>query len=427
MSDSQILNKAPPIPADCFDPRSGLVPIADAERIILDSVAASSRTEVVQLSDCLNRVLARPAHAAIDVPPHANAAMDGFALAGKSLPSQGVRHFKIAGTAYAGKPWTSPCPEGQTVRVMTGAVMPDGTDTVVIQEDVAVSDGTAVIGSGRQPHQNVRHAGEDLRFGSVALDAGTRLGPADLGVLASLGAGRVEVFRQPVAAVFSTGDELRTAGEPLDKGQIYDSNRYVLLALLQQSGIKTLDLGVIPDNPEQTRLALEQASKSADVIISSGGVSTGSADYVINTLRELGDLNLWRIAIRPGRPLAFGRIGDAIFFGLPGNPVAVMVTFYRLVQPSLRKLRGEAELDPPPTMQARAATRFRKKPNRAEVYRAILTEDEDGNATVASTGQQGSGLLSSMSRANCFVLLDDEEQTAEPGDMVKVQLFEGIF
>ena len=260
----------------------------------------------------------------------------------------------------------------------------------------------------------------------VAVESGLKLGPAELGVLASTGIGRVEVIRKPVAAVFSTGDELKNAGEPLEPGSIYDSNRYVLMGLLQNCGADVINLGVIPDNQEDTLEALSSASKKVDLIVTSGGVSTGSADFVINALQQLGSVDLWRIAIRPGRPFAFGRIGDALFFGLPGNPVAVMVTFYRLLQPALHKLMGDRNLSPAPVLKARATTRFRKKPNRSEVYRAILSRDDEGDPIVASTGQQGSGLLSSMSQANCFVLLDDDATTANPGDMVDVQPFHGL-
>jgi len=245
--------------------------------------------------------------------------------------------------------------------------------------------------------------------------------------MAYRGRGRVEVYRQLTAAVFSTGDELKMAGEPLGHGQIYDSNRFLLLAMLQRSGLRTVDLGIISDNREQTLASLKSASESADIIITSGGVSTGSADYVVDAVRELGQLNLWRIAVRPGRPFAFGRVGDSAVFGLPGNPVAVMVTYHLLVQPALRKMQGESVTGPPPIVHARAATRFRKKPNRTELYRAVIGRDEEGNPIVSSTGYQGSGLLSSMSQANCFVILEDDEKTAMPGDLVKVQLFDGIF
>ena len=413
-------------PTDCFDPRTGLVPIAEAEKQVLEHVVPIKTTQVVSLPEALGRVLTHPATSPINVPPHANAAMDGFALAGSALPAEGSRNFHIVGESLAGKPWSGTCETDQTVRVTTGAMMPENTDTVVIQEDVKVTGDQATIKAGYKPHANVRLAGEDLVQHQVAVESGLKLGPAELGVLASTGIGRVEVIRKPVAAVFSTGDELKNAGEPLEPGSIYDSNRYVLMGLLQNCGADVMNLGVIPDNQEDTLEALSSASKKVDLIVTSGGVSTGSADFVISALQQLGSVDLWRIAIRPGRPFAFGRIGDALFFGLPGNPVAVMVTFYRLLQPALHKLMGDRNLSPAPIVKARATTRFRKKPNRSEVYRAILSRDDEGDPIVASTGQQGSGLLSSMSQANCFVLLDDDATTANPGDMVDVQPFHGL-
>ena len=402
------------------------MPIAEAEKQVLEHVVPIKTTQVVSLPEALGRVLTHPATSPINVPPHANAAMDGFALAGSALPAEGSRKFHIVGESLAGKPWSGTCETDQTVRVTTGAMMPENTDTVVIQEDVKVTGDQATIKAGYKPHANVRLAGEDLVQHQVAVESGLKLGPAELGVLASTGIGRVEVIRKPVAAVFSTGDELKNAGEPLEPGSIYDSNRYVLMGLLQNCGADVMNLGVIPDNQEDTLEALSSASKKVDLIVTSGGVSTGSADFVISALQQLGSVDLWRIAIRPGRPFAFGRIGDALFFGLPGNPVAVMVTFYRLLQPALHKLMGDRNLSPAAILKARATTRFRKKPNRSEVYRAILSRDDEGDPIVASTGQQGSGLLSSMSQANCFVLLDDDATTANPGDMVDVQPFHGL-
>ncbi len=411
---------------DCFDPHSGLIPLAVAEQSINEAVIPIQETEVVLLANSVGRILAHTVKSNIDVPPHANSAMDGYAIAAQSLPEIGTKRFRVAGTALAGKPWTKPCSENEVVRVMTGAVMPQNTDTVIIQEDVDVANEVALIRAGHKPYQNVRLAGEDLKCNEPALQEGIRIGAAEMGVLASTGIGRVEVIRKPVAAIFSTGDELANAGEQLRPGAIYDSNRYVLMGLLEKTGMEVRNLGIIPDEERKTVELLRKASEDADIIITSGGVSTGSADYVINALLELGKLRLWRIALRPGRPFAFGKIDKAYFFGLPGNPVAVMVTFYRLVQPALRKLMGASESYPVPIVQARAATKFRKKPNRSEIYRAVLSHDENQNPVVSITGHQGSGLLRSMSYANCFVLLDDDDETIYPGDIVNVQLFSGL-
>jgi len=411
---------------DCFDLTSGLVPIEEAERRVLENIRPLTSTEIIDLPEALSRVLAKPAKSKINVPPHANSAMDGFAIAGKHLPSSGSKDFCIVGEALAGTPWNQRLDNNETVRVTTGAVMPSGADTVIIQEDVEVTGNVAVIRAGHRCGQNVRSAGEDLKQHDVAVAEGTLIGPAELGVLASIGIGRVEVVRKPVVAIFSTGDELKNAGEPLNKGAIYDSNRYVLMGLLKRAGLSVMNLGIIPDNEQSTLNALADASAKADAVITSGGVSTGSADYVIKALQQLGQVNLWRIAIRPGRPFAFGRIGQAPFFGLPGNPVAVMVTYYRLVLPALRKLMGMRNLHPVATLKAKAASSFRKKPNRAEVYRAVLTYDHDGTPVVSSTGQQGSGLLHSMSEANCLVLLDEDAGAVKPGDLVNIQMFDGL-
>lgn len=411
---------------DCFDPRSGLVPIAEAAKRILSEIKAIEDSEYVDINNAVGRILADTVYSSMNVPPHSNSAMDGYAVSAKAMPETGNKEFSVVGTALAGKPWMGKCQSNQVVQVMTGAVMPEGTDTVIIQEEVSIQGRTAILSAKFKPGQNVRAAGEDIEKGTVALSSGEKIGAAEMGVLASIGTEQVRVIRKPVAAIFSTGDELKVPGQSLEPGNIYDSNRYVLVGLLQQAGLEVSNLGIIPDNPERTMNSLANASKQADVIITSGGVSTGSADYVINALQELGEINLWRIALRPGRPFAFGTIGNTLFFGLPGNPVAVMVTFYQLVKPALQKLMGARELNSVPLMKAKAISRFRKKPNRTEVYRAALSHDEQGNPVVSASAAQGSGLLSSMSRANCFVLLDDDAETVLPGDLVDVQLFTGL-
>ncbi len=413
-------------PADCFDPRLGLMPLAEARRRVLESVTPVAEVEMLALDVALDRVLAGELVSPMDVPPHTNAAMDGFAVAGGSLPSQGTRSYRLVGTALAGAPYRGAVGEGETVRVMTGAVMPAGTDTVVIQENVEQSDRAVVVPAAVRPGENVRDAGEDIRAGSTVLGAGTVLGPAELGVIASLGLAQVGVRRRVRVGVFSTGDELRAPGEPLERGMIYDSNRQVIKAMLRRLGAGVEDMGVIRDRREDVMSALERARAGVDVIITSGGVSTGTADYVTDALRRLGEIDVWRIAIRPGRPFAHGLLGDTLFFGLPGNPVAVMVTFYQLVQPALRRLMGQANIDPVPLVQARTLSRLRKRPHRTEVYRGILERDASGAVTVRSTGSQGSGVLSSMSAANCFVILPDDAASVEVGAVVDVQPFDGI-
>ncbi len=412
---------------DCFEAGPELVPVADAFSRILERIQTVAEIETVDLFNALDRVLAEDIVATFDVPPHTNSAMDGYAVAGSELPSSETKAFCIAGTAYAGAPFNGELRRDEAVRIMTGAIMPAGTDTVVIQENVEVDGEQVKIGPGNETGQNTRAVGEDIRKGQVVLAKGTRIAPPECGVIASLGLDSVKVTRRLKVAVMSTGNELRSAGETLRPGTIYDSNRYLLHAMLCNLGADVIDLGIIRDEPQLIQDALRRGGEQADVIISSAGVSTGQADYVSETLAKTGDLTVWRIAIRPGRPFAQGCIHGTEFFGLPGNPVAVIVTFYQLVQPALRLMMGDTNIEPAAILQAECTTRFRKKTGRSEVYRAILERDQTGKTTVRSTGKQGSGLLTSVSTANCFVLLDHDAESVEPGNMVDVQPFYGLF
>jgi molybdopterin molybdotransferase len=384
----------------------------------------------VALRDALGRILAEPIVSPMNVPGHTNSAMDGYALAGTDLPVEHSRRLPVLGTAWAGRPFDGQVASGSAVRIMTGAVMPQGTDTVIMKEQVeeqSDQQGEAiVIGAGHRVGQNVREAGEDVAVGCRLLDAGERIMPAELGLLASLGIGEVSVKRRLRVAFFSTGDELRSLGETLGPGDVYDSNRYTLYGMLARLGVEVIDMGVVRDEPEAVRDAFLEAARVGDAIISTGGASTGEADYVTETLTQLGEVRFWRIAIRPGRPLAFGRVGDAVFFGLPGNPVAVMVTFYQFVQPALTRMMGSSDPRPNPTVRATCVSRLRKKPGRVEFYRAILERDSQGRTTVRSTGKTGSGLLHTMSDANCFIILPEEGENVEPGAEVEVQPFFGL-
>jgi len=402
------------------------LPVAEARRRILEAIQPVRGTESLALRSALGRILARDLHAPFDVPGHTNSAVDGYALAGAGLPDNGEREFPIVGTAWAGQPIEGSVADGQCVRIMTGAPMPVGTDTVVMQEHVRAGSKAVRIGSGHRTGQNVRLAGEDLTRGSLALGTGKRLTPADLGLLASLGIAEVPVYRRVRVAFFSTGDELRSIGEPLVAGAIYDSNRYTLHGMLQQLGVEIVDLGVVRDTREAVRSAFRDAAAVADAIITSGGVSVGDADFVKETLDAMGNVGFWQIAMKPGRPLAFGHVSRAAFFGLPGNPVAVMVTFYQFVQPALQHMMGENPVNAPPLFPARSLSRFRKEPGRTEFQRAILERDANGELLVRSTGTQGSGILRSMSLANCFVVLPDEAGNVEPGMPVMVQPFFGL-
>jgi molybdopterin molybdotransferase len=309
---------------------------------------------------------------------------------------------------------------------MTGAVLPDATDTVVMQEHVRLEGSSAVVEAGHRAGQNVRAVGEDMRRGALAVAAGTLLQPAQLGLLASLGVGQVLVKRRPRVAIFSTGDELRPLGEPLGPGQIYDSNRHALHGVLARLGVEVIDLGNVADTRDDTLRAFEAAAAQADAIVTSGGVSVGDADYVTETLRRYGQVGFWKVAIKPGKPIAFGRVGRAYFFGLPGNPVSAMVTFYQLVQPALRALQGAADADSPILLRATCESRLRKQPGRLEFQRGILSRSPSGAYTVRSAGHQGAATLLSMSGANCFIILPLEQGDVAPGTEVEVQPFAGL-
>ena len=419
------MNTPEPLP-DCYEGDPDLLPPGEATRRIRAHVRPVNATETVAVIDTLGRVAARDVVSPMDVPGHTNSAMDGYACAGDSLPDRAPRWYEVAGTAYAGKPFGGPVGPSQAVRIMTGAVMPDGADTVVMQEHVEVDSSRVRIPPGVKAGQHVRQAGEDIAAGAVVVPRGRRVMPAEMGLLASLGVAEIEVYRTLRVAYFSTGDEIRSPGAPFEPGLVYDSNRFTMHGMLGRLGVDIVDLGIVPDRRDAVLDAFREASACADIVLSSGGASTGEADYVKEALGELGQVGFWRIAIRPGRPLAFGLLGDSVFFGLPGNPVAVMVTFYQFVEPAIRAASGEADTRPRPAMEARCTTRLRKKPGRIEYYRAVLDRDESGALVVRSTGKSGSGLLHTMSDANCFIVLPEDGTTVEPGTMVAVQPFFGL-
>ncbi len=329
----------------------------------------------------------------------------------------------MIGVAAAGQPFAGTVGAGQCVRILTGASVPVGADSVVMQEQVVRVGDVVTIPAGQQPGQHVRQAGEDIRAGDVALRGGTRLQPAELGMLASLGVGEVAVRRRPRVAFFSTGDELRNAGEPLEPGQIYDSNRYTIHAMLSRLNVEAIDMGIVRDEEAAVEQALNEAAQRGDAIVTSGGVSVGDADYVTRTLERTGSVGFWKVAMKPGRPLAFGRVGEALFFGLPGNPISAMATFYQLVRPALQALAGLPHPGAALTVTAVALDPFRKKPGRREFQRGVLEQGDDGRLVVKSTGRQGSGILSSMSAANCFIVLPEEAGPVAVGDTVHVQPF----
>jgi len=393
-------------------------------------VTPLQQTETVDLKAALGRVLATDVVSPIDVPAHDNSAMDGYALDGSQLqPGQHLR-LQVVGTALAGKAWSGSLGPGQCLKIMTGAVMPLGLDTVAPQEMVRV-EGTQITlpADALQRGDNRRFRGEDLRQGHAALLAGTAIGPAALGLLASLNIAQATVCRRLRVAFFSTGDEILSLGQAPREGAVYDSNRYTLYGLLSRMGVEVLDMGVVRDDPMALEAAFRMAADQADAIITSGGVSVGEADHTKAVMQKMaggtGGVAFWKIAMRPGRPMAVGRIGPAVLFGLPGNPVAVMVTFLAFVRPALQQMMGMAASQAP-LLKAHCLEPIRKKPGRTEFQRAIVQTASDGSLQVRTTGQQGSGVLSSMAAANGLMVLHHEQGNVAPGEEVDVLMFEGV-
>jgi molybdopterin molybdotransferase len=407
---------------DDYDPDA--LRVDKAIEAIRACVAPITATEKTAIRQALGRVLAEDIVPSINVPAHDNSAMDGYALRFSDL-KPGETALTEIGSAFAGRVFEGKLGAGECVRVMTGAVMPPGSDTVVIQEVARKEANRVVIPPGQRQAQNVRYAGEDLKAGVAVLRSGKQVGPADLGMIASLGIGQVKVKRRLKVAFFATGDELASIGAPLKEGEVYDSNRYTLYGMLTRLGVELNDLGVVRDDPQLLESAFRRAAESADAVITTGGVSVGEADFTRELMAKLGEVLFWRIAMRPGRPMAFGRIGNAFLFGLPGNPVAVMVTFYQFVRDALLHLAGRTDDYAIPLLQAKTAAPLRKMPGRTEYQRGILFR-EDGEWQVRAAGQQGSGVLRSMSQANCFIVLEHARGKVDAGELVSVQLFDGL-
>lgn len=413
-------------PLQAGDPQ---LSVAEARAAIHRVLVPIAGDEPVALEDAVGRVLAADLLSPIDVPAHDNSAMDGYAFAGAQLQPGQPLVLQVGATVFAGKPFDGTVAAGRAVRIMTGAVMPSGADTVVPQELVQAEADRVTIPPGTlQPGENLRRAGEDLARGKPALRAGRVLRPADVGLVASLGFDRVTVKRRLRVALFSTGDELRAPGQPLDPGCIYDSNRAGLRAALQRLGIEVLDLGLVKDDPAALQAVFERAVSEADAVITSGGVSVGEADYTRQLLARMGEVGFWKVAMRPGRPFAFGPLQhagrSAWLFALPGNPVAALVTFYAFAREALQVLAG-ATPEPLPVLQARTVTPFRKRPGRTEFQRGIVYAGEDG-WHVRLTGSQGAGILRSLSEANALVVLGHEQGSVAAGQPVDVWLFDGL-
>lgn len=409
------------LPDSCAEPSRSLS-LAEALARILGSVAPVAEQDNLSLEQALGRVLADDVFAPFDLPPFPNSAMDGYALRHQDIKGAVESGLHVMGTSFAGRPYPGVVEAGQCVRIFTGAAMPAGADTVVMQENVRREDGRIWLARPLGLGANVRLAGDEIHRGECLLTKGRRMLAADLGVLASAGLGEIAVMRKLRVAFFSTGDELKPVGEALGPGQIHDSNRYTLQGLLQSPAIEAIDLGLVCDDPAKVRQALLDASSQADVVITSGGVSVGDADFVTGALADVGRVGFWKVAVKPGKPFAFGRIGPAWFFGLPGNPVAVMVIFRQLVRPALLRLMG-SEPHPPLRLTAVCMSPLKKSPGRMEFQRGVFGSDGSGGLEVEGCAEQGSHQLLGISKANCFIVLPAENAGIRPGDRVVIEPF----
>lgn len=410
-------------PVTCDQLPEQTLTVEQAQARILAAVKPMQARERLNLHRAAGRILARDVLAGFDVPPHRNSSMDGYAFAHCSL--QTGQSLQRVGSSFAGKPFAGSLALGECIRIMTGAVLPEGTDTVVMQENVSLHGETVKLNLAPACGENVRYPGEDIRQGDQVLQAGRKLNAADLGLLASLGVGEVDVLRRPRVAFLSTGDELKPMGSPLQVGDIHDSNRYILHALLQALDVETLDMGIIPDQAAAVEEAFRTASEVADVLITTGGASVGDADYIASTLAKLGQVDFWKMAMKPGKPFAHGHLGACQFFGLPGNPVSVMATFLLFVRPAILKGRGETTTLPP-EYPATTTTPLQKAAGRKEYQRGICSQTAEGQWQVRSTGKQESHLLRSMSQANCFIVLERDSGNLPAGSTVRIMPFAGL-
>ena len=407
---------------------TGWTSFAEARARILADIQPIQDSDYLPVEDALLRVLADNICAPFNVPGHDNSAMDGYACRLADVTA-GAARLRVSGSAFAGAPYDGAISAGDCVRIMTGAKLPAGCEVIIPQEETKAADNGSVLiqeNSKRRAGQHMRLAGEDLKYGDIALTAGTLCYPAQVGLLASLGLTEVHLMRQLRVACFSTGDEIRSAGEPLGDSDVYDSNRHTLRTMIQRMGFTVIDLGIVPDNRDRLAEAMDKAQSCADAVITSGGASVGEADYIRAVLAERGEVLFWKVAMRPGRPLAYGKIGGVDFFGLPGNPVSVMVCFYQFVREALWKRAGRRGDTALPILPAVTTGALRKVPGRMEFQRGNLTQHPDGSRTVTVTGDQGSGILSSMTQGNCFIVLPPDCERVEAGDTVNVQLFEGL-
>ncbi|AMG04557.1 bifunctional molybdopterin-guanine dinucleotide biosynthesis adaptor protein MobB/molybdopterin molybdotransferase MoeA [Vibrio mimicus] len=409
--------------AACCDTLSpAFLSVEQGREKILSLMSPLAETESVAIQECYQRVLAREVSSPINVPAYRNSAMDGYALRSDDLERDS---YRVVAEVLAGSHYAKTVELGEVVKIMTGAPMPQGADTVVMREQAPQNgDVVSFAGAKIKAGQNVRQAGEDLAQGQAVFHSGQRLLSPEMGMLASLGFAHADVFRSLKVAIFSTGDEVQAPGGEIEPNSIFDSNRFTLTGLLKQLGCQVIDLGIIEDDEAKMMQVLGQAAKQADVVITSGGVSVGDADFIKSALEKLGQIDFWRINMRPGRPLAFGQIAGKPFFGLPGNPVAVMVSFINFVEPALRKMQGEQGWQPL-KVNAIALEDLRSRQGRTEFSRGVYAFNTQGQLTVRTTGKQGSGVLRSMSEANCLIEIAPAIDTVKVGESVTIIPLQG--
>jgi len=406
--------------SDCCS-APGLLPFEQALSNMLDQVSPVTETLCLPITEALNYVLSENITSPLNVPPHDNSAMDGYAFSLASLNSN--KTLSLIGRSMAGAPFQGECKLGECIRIMTGAKMPNCCDSVEMQENVAVDGDDITFLKEKALGSHVRKAGEDIQQGQKVLTQGHKLTPVDIGVLASLGIASVQVYRKLTVALIATGDELKMPGQALLSGDIYESNSFVLAAMLEKLHVEVIDFGIIEDDFEAIKSAFISADKQADAVISSGGVSVGDADYTKTVLDDLGEIGFWKIAMKPGKPFAFGKLPNSVFFGLPGNPVSALVTFHQLALVALSKMQNSQGLNRT-VLQVKCSTELRKSPGRMDFQRGVLSINEAGESVVSSTGAQGSGILSSLAQANCFIVLPSEQGKVPAGELVTVQLFD---
>ncbi len=406
--------------SDCCS-APGLLPFEQALANMLAQISPVTEKITLSIEQSMNYVLAQEVASPLNVPPHDNSAMDGYAFALNSLIAN--KTLTLVGRSMAGAPFQGVCQPGECIRIMTGAKMPDCCDSVEMQENVAVDGEEITFLQDKKFASHVRKAGEDIKMGQDVLPFGHKLTAVDIGVLASLGVAEVEVYRKLKVALIATGDELKSPGQALRVGDIYESNSFVLAAMLSKLNVDVIDFGIIEDDFEAIKAAFISADAQADAVISSGGVSVGDADYTKTVLDDLGEIGFWKIAMKPGKPFAFGKLANSVFFGLPGNPVSALVTFHQLALVALTKMQNSKPLKRT-HLTVKCTVDLRKSPGRMDFQRGILSVNEAGENIVTSTGAQGSGILSSLARANCFIVLASEQGKVNAGEMVDVQLFD---